>query len=410
MPGMPFPELRIRGVLGMELDNVTLGILAGGKSTRMGRDKALLLWNGRTLAEHVRMQLACCKRVLVSVADAERAQGVPYPAVADERQGYGPLEGIYRLLAAAQTEWVFVVATDLPLVNEELLSCLLEALEAARGDEDGICSGMERAGNMGILAVIPCSEGRVHPLCGLYHKCAVKLLLPLLDRGEHRVCAFLDELPVVYVPVEKRGIDARVFSNVNTPEEFRKLEAAGMGQHDAPEKVPYVFAVCGVKNSGKTTYLEKLVAALKEHGVRVGVIKHDGHEFEGDVPGTDSSRMYQAGADATVVFSDGQLLFHERGNGPWRGFCRCLQGTISCLLREQRLPHCQKSSWCGSAFHLRKFPVKRGVSVSRQISRDIARREGTSLCIRWTMCGPLRRHCSGSYVTENCIKRELRAK
>ncbi len=47
-------------------------------------------------------------------------------------------------------------------------------------------------------------------------------------------------------------------------------------------------------------------------GYRVAVIKHDGHEFEGDVPGTDSYKLYNAGAAATVIFSDSQLLIHKR--------------------------------------------------------------------------------------------------
>lgn len=75
---------------------------------------------------------------------------------------------------------------------------------------------------------------------------------------------------------------------------------------------PPILAVCGVKNSGKSTYLEQLVGELVSMGLRVAVIKHDGHEFVGDVPGTDSFRMYQAGALGTAVFSGGQLLIHRR--------------------------------------------------------------------------------------------------
>ncbi len=75
---------------------------------------------------------------------------------------------------------------------------------------------------------------------------------------------------------------------------------------------PYIFGVCGVKNSGKTTYMEKLIKALKARGLTVAAIKHDGHDFEGDIAGTDSRRMYDAGADATAVFSQGQLLIHEK--------------------------------------------------------------------------------------------------
>jgi len=77
-------------------------------------------------------------------------------------------------------------------------------------------------------------------------------------------------------------------------------------------KGPYVFCVCGVKNSGKTTYMEKLVAGLKVKGFRVATIKHDGHDFDGDERGTDSSRMYDAGADATAVFSASHVLIHKR--------------------------------------------------------------------------------------------------
>jgi len=66
-----------------------------------------------------------------------------------------------------------------------------------------------------------------------------------------------------------------------------------------------VIAVSGVKNSGKTTVLEKLVAELTARGVKTAVIKHDGHSFEPDRPGTDTYRHLTAGAVGTAVF-DGE--------------------------------------------------------------------------------------------------------
>ncbi len=56
-------------------------------------------------------------------------------------------------------------------------------------------------------------------------------------------------------------------------------------------KRPYVAAVSGVKNSGKTTFLEKLIPVLTARGYQVAVIKHDGHEFEADVEGRDTFRL-----------------------------------------------------------------------------------------------------------------------
>ena len=64
-----------------------------------------------------------------------------------------------------------------------------------------------------------------------------------------------------------------------------------------------MLAVSGSKNTGKTWLLEHLVSILAGAGVRAAVIKHDGHEFEADVPGTDSHRMKKAGAFGTVVYS-----------------------------------------------------------------------------------------------------------
>lgn len=66
---------------------------------------------------------------------------------------------------------------------------------------------------------------------------------------------------------------------------------------------PYLFAVCGWKNSGKTTLITQLIPELKRRGYEVAVIKHDGHDFESDVPGTDSWRHREAGAYGTAVFS-----------------------------------------------------------------------------------------------------------
>lgn len=71
---------------------------------------------------------------------------------------------------------------------------------------------------------------------------------------------------------------------------------------------PFIAAVCGVKNSGKTTFLEKLIPCLKRRGYRVALIKHDGHEFQGDVPGTDTWRLKQAGAYGTAIFSGSRWM------------------------------------------------------------------------------------------------------
>lgn len=72
-----------------------------------------------------------------------------------------------------------------------------------------------------------------------------------------------------------------------------------------------IIAVCGVKNSGKTTFLVNLIKILSEKGVKTAVIKHDGHDFTCDVEGTDSDRMKKAGAYGTAVFSANHVFVHK---------------------------------------------------------------------------------------------------
>ena len=78
----------------------------------------------------------------------------------------------------------------------------------------------------------------------------------------------------------------------------------------------YVLAISGVKNSGKTTLITKLLPELKKRELRVAVIKHDGHDFEPDVPGTDSWKYAKAGADGTCVFSAGKYMVIKYAPAP----------------------------------------------------------------------------------------------
>ena len=74
------------------------------------------------------------------------------------------------------------------------------------------------------------------------------------------------------------------------------------------EKKPLFYAVSGVKNSGKTTLITKLLPVLTGRGLKVATIKHDGHDFQTDVPGTDTFAHFRAGAYGTVVFSDHKYM------------------------------------------------------------------------------------------------------
>lgn len=76
-------------------------------------------------------------------------------------------------------------------------------------------------------------------------------------------------------------------------------------------RVP-VLCVVGKSNSGKTTLLEKLLPVMKDHGYRVGTIKHDAHQFEIDHPGKDTYRHFHAGAEQVLITSPAKLAIVKR--------------------------------------------------------------------------------------------------
>ncbi|MDR2137603.1 MAG: molybdopterin-guanine dinucleotide biosynthesis protein B [Synergistaceae bacterium] len=81
-------------------------------------------------------------------------------------------------------------------------------------------------------------------------------------------------------------------------------------------KAPIVVAGCGVKNSGKTTLLSRVLPLLRERGLKAAVIKHDGHEFEPDVRGTDSYRLRTAGALGVAVYSRNTFMVVRQETQP----------------------------------------------------------------------------------------------
>ena len=75
---------------------------------------------------------------------------------------------------------------------------------------------------------------------------------------------------------------------------------------------PKILAISGMKNSGKTTLIENLIPRLSDAGLCVAVIKHDGHNFTPDTPGTDSYRFFAAGANSTAVFDNEKFSVTRR--------------------------------------------------------------------------------------------------
>jgi molybdopterin-guanine dinucleotide biosynthesis protein A len=147
------------------IDGCTAVVLAGGRSRRMGHDKATLRLGERTLMQQVIETVApLFPRLVVSVA-APRAD-LPWPQVCDEPPGQGPLGGLCAALWQVDTPWIFALATDMPFVAP----ALVEALAVLRNDA--------------VDAVVPRVHGHPQPLAAFYSTRCRAPFAALLEGGE----------------------------------------------------------------------------------------------------------------------------------------------------------------------------------------------------------------------------------
>lgn len=246
-------------------------VLAGGRSRRMGRDKALLSLDGTTLLDRaVRFWQGVpgMERVLVAVGGAEHFDALPEGAVAvpDLYPGCGPMAGLHAAFALTDAELVYVSAVDMPLLDADALP------PEPKGD-----------------AICYVNQGRPEPLFGVYRRTALPAISQALEAGERRMSSLLERLDTEYLPLPAAW-EAAV-SNLNTRAELMRALAGS----------PPLVQCVGWSGSGKTTFLEKLLPVLTGKGLRVAVMKHDGHGFEMDRPGKDTYRLSAAGAVCTAI-------------------------------------------------------------------------------------------------------------
>jgi len=189
-------------------------ILAGGKSTRLGRDKASEPLLGRPLLQHVLAAVAPqVDEVIVVTAQDQRLPdlaGTSITVVDDAYPDSGPLGGIYTGLSVCAAPYAFVAACDMPLLKPALIS---ELLRLAPGHN----------------AVVPVdTDCRTQPLCAVYSRLCVDLLRARLDARELRVNDVLDALSPLYLtPDQWRHFDANgvSFFNLNREEDFVRAAA-----------------------------------------------------------------------------------------------------------------------------------------------------------------------------------------
>ena len=204
---------------------VTGFVTAGGRSSRMGRDKAWLELGERRLIERVVDALRPVTASVSIIALGEEYRRLGLPVFADENTGVGPLEAIRTALANSPTAWVALVGCDLPFVTAELFTQLIS-----------VADGLFLTTPDSPSAIVPLNaQGLTEPLCALYSTAALPAVSRLIADGGRKVSLLFERLPTRFVAFhELRALPNAdlFFTNINTPEEYQaaleKLDGGGV--------------------------------------------------------------------------------------------------------------------------------------------------------------------------------------
>jgi len=190
----------------MEMNAIISGfILAGGKSSRMGTDKALLLVQDEPLLKRmIRLLEPFCKTIAIS-GNKMDYNVFNIELVEDLYTGCGPISGIISSLKHSSTEWNLLVSVDVPFINDAFIQNLISHV----GNYD---------------CIIAEHEGRVEPLMGLYKRQIIPVVEEMISQGDYKLTRLLDKLNVRYVNCDSLIKQfPRLFVNINLPEDYNSI-------------------------------------------------------------------------------------------------------------------------------------------------------------------------------------------
>jgi len=198
-----------------QIENCTAVVLTGGESKRMGSDKAMVELAGKPMAAHiVEMIDPLFSDILISVR--EYRTDVTLPQIKDDyagsscpaSKGRGPMLGIKSALEAAQSDWIFVIACDMPFVS----TALIQELASHRAEND---------------AVLTYVSDRPQPLFGFYAKSALPLMQARIAEGQRSMMRLIDKLDVCLLSeaqVKKINPQLRSLMSLDSIEAVKKME------------------------------------------------------------------------------------------------------------------------------------------------------------------------------------------
>jgi molybdopterin-guanine dinucleotide biosynthesis protein MobB len=318
----------------------------------MGEDKAFAPFQGGTLLEWMRDLVApLFPHVFVVAREPSRFHDLGIPVVNDALPEIGSAVGVYTAVLAAPTERVICLACDMPFVTPRLLWALAE-------------------GSTGLDVFVPRHDEYLQPLCAVYGKGTLGAYREFILSGGRRIFDIYPDLNTGYLDVgdSRFGDPDRLFMNMNTPADLDSARRA-LEERDEPDwrtalqprirafmdscPLPIVSFI-GKKKSGKTTVMLGVIRELRSRGYRVAALKHDTHGFEVDIPGTDSYRFREVGAEVVGISSPDKYVWVSgcEEEPPLGELVRQIREPVDLVITEgfkrQDAPKIEVSRWARS--------------------------------------------------------------
>lgn len=185
-------------------------VLAGGKSSRMGQDKALMHFGNEPLVLRAAGILRPFVREVALLAPRDRYKNLGLPAIADKWPGQGPLAAVCTGLLSSSAEWNIFLACDLPLVSRQFVQLLVERIRTTRFD-----------------AVVPRAEDGWQPLSAAYHARCRTPFARAIQEGRRSIIRLFDKVRVEVIAQEEMvsaGLSNAELANLNTPEDWKRIK------------------------------------------------------------------------------------------------------------------------------------------------------------------------------------------
>jgi molybdenum cofactor guanylyltransferase len=205
------------------MPSIAAFVLAGGRSSRMGSDKALLSLGDQTLLERT-LRMVSTITSKVRVVGPRVRYGQFAETVEDIYEGCGPLGGIHAALKATDSDLNLMLSVDMPLMSAPFLNWLIQ--QAANGRE---------------MITVPNAAGGQQPLCAVYRRSVLEAVEHALKSGQYKIGRLFAQVPTRVIAEEEitaAGFLPAIFRNVNTPEEFDELVSAILATAEPGEKKP----------------------------------------------------------------------------------------------------------------------------------------------------------------------------